>query len=109
MVRREQWVTAKTKQIKSMTIKGLEPEIQRLIEQNKRDLQCKDEEFSALLRAEKEALRSSHEEMINDLKRKWDEQRTEEMDKVRTEHFAAIENLKQCKQRELRETASKLK
>merc|ERR1719361_2301349 len=78
-VRREQWVSTKTKQIKAMTIKGLEPEIQRLIEQNKRDLQRKEEEFTEIMRAEKEALRSSHEEMVDDLKRKWDDERTAEM------------------------------
>ena len=106
-VRREQWISMKTKQIKSMTIKGLEPEIQRLIEQNKRDIQCKEEEFSELLRAEKEALRSSHEETLDDLRSKWDDERSAEMDRVRKEHFAEIEAARQCKERELREAADR--
>lgn len=37
-LRREKWIEDKTKKIKEMTVKGLEPEIQRLIAKHKSDL-----------------------------------------------------------------------
>jgi 5-azacytidine-induced protein 1 len=37
-LRREKWIEEKTKQIKDMTVKGLEPEIQRLIAKHKMDM-----------------------------------------------------------------------
>jgi 5-azacytidine-induced protein 1 len=37
-IRREKWIEEKTKQIKEMTVKGLEPEIQSLITKHKNEL-----------------------------------------------------------------------
>ena len=37
-LRREKWIEDKTKKIKEMTVKGLEPEIQRLIAKHKSDV-----------------------------------------------------------------------
>jgi 5-azacytidine-induced protein 1 len=37
-IRREKWIEEKTKQIKEMTVKGLEPEIQALITKHKNEL-----------------------------------------------------------------------
>ena len=37
-VRREKWVEAKQKEIKALTVKGLEPEIARLIARHKQEL-----------------------------------------------------------------------
>lgn len=36
--RKEKWMAEKTKEIREMTIKGLEPEIERLIEKNKLEI-----------------------------------------------------------------------
>jgi len=102
-IKREQWVSSKTKQIKSMTIKGLEPEIQRLIEQNKRDLRAKEDEMAEMMRSETETLRASHSETVADLKRKWDDERESEMNAVAQKHSEQIEAMRQCKERELRE------
>uniref|UniRef100_A0A8C5CBL0 Centrosomal protein 131 n=1 Tax=Gadus morhua TaxID=8049 RepID=A0A8C5CBL0_GADMO len=38
-VRREKWIDEKTKKIKEITVKGLEPEIQKLISKHKQELQ----------------------------------------------------------------------
>lgn len=35
---RERWIAEKSNQIKEMTVKGLEPEIQRLISKNKAEI-----------------------------------------------------------------------
>lgn len=37
-LRREKWIEEKTKKIKEMTVKGLEPEIQRLIAKHKEEV-----------------------------------------------------------------------
>ncbi|PIO25440.1 hypothetical protein AB205_0211520 [Aquarana catesbeiana] len=37
-VRREKWIDEKTKKIKEITVKGLEPEIQRLISKHKQEI-----------------------------------------------------------------------
>ncbi|TNN22379.1 Centrosomal protein [Liparis tanakae] len=37
-IRREKWIDEKTKKIKEITVKGLEPEIQKLISRHKQEL-----------------------------------------------------------------------
>ena len=37
-LRREKWIQEKTEQIKEMTVKGLEPDIQRLIAKHKAEI-----------------------------------------------------------------------
>ena len=38
-IRREKWVDGKTQEIKTMTVRGLEPEIQRLLAQHQSELE----------------------------------------------------------------------
>ncbi|XP_058140847.1 centrosomal protein of 131 kDa isoform X2 [Dasypus novemcinctus] len=55
-VRREKWINEKTRKIKEMTVKGLEPEIQRLIAKHKQELKAlKGLHEAELLRAEERA------------------------------------------------------
>lgn len=37
VVRREQWIAAKTKEIKEATVRGLEPDIQRLVARHRQE------------------------------------------------------------------------
>eukprot|EP00484_Ammonia_sp_Unknown_P009664 CAMPEP_0197077662 /NCGR_PEP_ID=MMETSP1384-20130603/212729_1 /TAXON_ID=29189 /ORGANISM="Ammonia sp." /LENGTH=632 /DNA_ID=CAMNT_0042516527 /DNA_START=56 /DNA_END=1955 /DNA_ORIENTATION=- len=96
-IKREEWILNKTKQIKSMTIKGLEPEIQRLIEQNKKDLQLKEEEFADLLSTEKE-----------DIYRKCNEQKQCELETMKTKYLKEIELLNELKEKQLNEQLAQL-
>lgn len=52
--RREQFVESKTREIKETTIKGLEPELQRIMRKSKEDLAAKEREFNVNLETEKE-------------------------------------------------------
>lgn len=52
--RREQFVETKTREIKETTIKGLEPELQRIMRKSKEDLIAKEKEFNVNLEMEKE-------------------------------------------------------
>ena len=51
--RREKWMAGKEKEIKSLTIKGLEPEVQRILSKHKSDLQ----RIEAQAQADKQKLR----------------------------------------------------
>lgn len=38
VARRERWLAKKTEEVRERTVKGLEPEVQRIVEQHKADL-----------------------------------------------------------------------
>lgn len=54
--RREQFIESKTREIKETTIKGLEPELQRIMRKSKEDLAAKEREFNVNLETEKETM-----------------------------------------------------
>jgi len=66
--RREHFVETKTREIKETTIKGLEPELQRIMRKSKEDLAAKEREFNVVLAQEKENI-------INNFELKLGEQR----------------------------------
>jgi len=55
-VRKERWEKDKVQEIRSQTVKGLEPEIQRIIERNKEDLRRAEEQHQTELRERKETV-----------------------------------------------------
>ncbi|XP_053309203.1 centrosomal protein of 131 kDa isoform X2 [Spea bombifrons] len=90
-VRREKWIDEKTKKIKEITVKGLEPEIQRLISKHKQEIRkLKALHEAELLQSdERAALRYVHqaEELRQNLEREKEEvsQRERELAKQRYE------------------------
>lgn len=55
-IKRQEWISNKTKAIKTMTIKGLEPEIERLIEMNRKNMLNKESEKIEALNEQKQQL-----------------------------------------------------
>ena len=55
-VRKEKWEKEKVQEIRAQTVKGLEPEIQRIIERNKDELRKQDERHSQNMREMKEQI-----------------------------------------------------
>ncbi|XP_068119437.1 centrosomal protein of 131 kDa isoform X6 [Hyperolius riggenbachi] len=90
-VRREKWIDEKTKKIKEITVKGLEPEIQRLISKHKQEIRkLKALHEAELLQSdERAAMRYVHqaEELRQNLEREKEEvsQRERELAKQRYE------------------------
>lgn len=63
--RRDEFIAKKTKEIKEMTIKGLEPELQRMMRKNQDELRLKENEFSNLLESEKLKLIQGFDDKLN--------------------------------------------
>lgn len=100
-IKQKQWIINKTKQIKTMTIKGLEPEIQRLIEENKKNLKLKEEEYLNLLESEKENLRQIYEEKLTNLTNKLNEENLNEIDILNQKYLKEIESMNKLKEMEI--------
>lgn len=64
--RREQFVESKTREIKETTIKGLEPELQRIMRKSKEDLAAKEREFNVILATEKENMMKNFEHKLQE-------------------------------------------
>ncbi|XP_073723229.1 centrosomal protein of 131 kDa isoform X1 [Misgurnus anguillicaudatus] len=90
-IRREKWIDEKTKRIKEITVKGLEPEIQKLISKHKQELKkLKVLHEAELLQADERAAQRyvrQTEELRQQLEREKDEQcqRERELAKQRLE------------------------
>ena len=55
-VRKERWEKDKVQEIRAQTVKGLEPEIQRIVERNKEELRKAEERHQAELRQRREEI-----------------------------------------------------
>jgi len=108
-LRREQWTANKTKQIKAMTIKGLEPEIQRLIEQNKSDLQRKDDECADRIREAKQAQLEENEANMAELKQRCSEESARELKELKSAHFEELMAAKRLRDDSLAEERARTK
>jgi 5-azacytidine-induced protein 1 len=60
-VRKERWEKEKVNEIRAQTVKGLEPEIQRIVERNKEDLRRAEEKHQAELRERKQDILQDQE------------------------------------------------
>jgi 5-azacytidine-induced protein 1 len=74
-VRREKWEKEKIHEIRAQTVKGLEPEIQRIVERNKEELRKAHELHQSDSRSKKEKLSEEYEKKISDLRDKLSNER----------------------------------
>lgn len=68
--RREKWIEKKTKDIKDTTIRGLEPEIERMLSRGRSDKRKIEEEFEGKLKIEKDRVEKIADEKLSSLKEK---------------------------------------
>lgn len=69
-IKRDKWITERTKQIKEQTVQGLEPEIQKLIATHKSALRNAEEEFRSRMQNEKTAMTESFQAQLDKLREK---------------------------------------
>uniref|UniRef100_A0A8C2QBC5 Uncharacterized protein n=1 Tax=Cyprinus carpio TaxID=7962 RepID=A0A8C2QBC5_CYPCA len=115
-IRREKWIDEKTKKIKEITVKGLEPEIQKLISKHKQELKkLRVLHEAELLQADERAAQRyvrQTEELRQQLERERDEQcqRERELAKQRFEkQLQEEENVLQQQRRRLYKEVSEEK
>uniref|UniRef100_F6PN99 Centrosomal protein 131 n=1 Tax=Callithrix jacchus TaxID=9483 RepID=F6PN99_CALJA len=107
-VHREKWISEKTKKIKEITVRGLEPEIQKLIARHKQELRrLKSLHEAELLqsdeRASQRCLRQA-EELREQLEREKEALGQQERERARQRQRAELEELRQ----QLEESSSAL-
>ena len=67
-MRRKKWEEEKIKEIKEMTIKSLEPELDKILKDHKEDLFKQEENLKEDFRRQKERLITDYEEKIKNMK-----------------------------------------
>ncbi|KAJ8013481.1 hypothetical protein DPEC_G00030240 [Dallia pectoralis] len=82
-IRREKWIDEKTKRIKEITVKGLEPEIQKLISKHKQELKKMRVLHEAELLQADERAGQRYIRQTEDLRQQLDKERDEECQRER--------------------------
>ena len=72
--KRERWEKEKTRELKDITIKGLEPEIQRILEKHKKDVRQLEDHYRHEMRGQKQTLQKQHERALREVKAKLDDE-----------------------------------
>uniref|UniRef100_A0A663M7W8 Centrosomal protein 131 n=1 Tax=Athene cunicularia TaxID=194338 RepID=A0A663M7W8_ATHCN len=97
-IRREKWIDEKTKKIKEITVKGLEPEIQKLIAKHRQDIKkLKMLHEAELLQSDERAAQRygrQAEELRGLLEREKEEQSQRERERARQRQRAEAEELR---------------
>uniref|UniRef100_A0A061RE31 5-azacytidine-induced protein 1 n=2 Tax=Tetraselmis sp. GSL018 TaxID=582737 RepID=A0A061RE31_9CHLO len=95
-IKRDSWAEEKAKEVKEMTIKGLEPEIQRLIAKHKADMRKLEQRLSEEAQSRVDAKSREHEEYARQLR---DRLLKEREDTVEKERIAAAERVRDVNER----------
>jgi len=82
-MRRKKWEEAKIKEIKEMTIKGMEPEFQRILERNKHEVQMLEDKAINDQRKIREKLSEEFEKRLNDAKDRFGKEKEEALEHER--------------------------
>ncbi|OPJ88435.1 5-azacytidine-induced protein 1 [Patagioenas fasciata monilis] len=105
-IRREKWIDEKTKKIKEITVKGLEPEIQKLIAKHKQDIKkLKMLHEAELLQSDERAAQRygrQAEELRDLLEREKEEQSQRERERARQRCEQQLEQEEQALQQQRR-------
>ena len=72
--KREKWEKQKARELKEITIKGLEPEIQRILEKHKKDVRALEDHYQGELRRQRETLLKQHERTLREARMKAEEE-----------------------------------
>lgn len=82
-IRKERWEKDKVQEIRAQTVKGLEPEIQRIVERNKDDIRKLEEKHQSELRAAREQMLLEQERKFQEMRERLAREKEEALDQER--------------------------
>jgi len=88
--RRKKWEEGKIKEIKEMTIKNLEPELDKILKDHKKELLNQEQNLKDDFRKQKEKLISEYEDKIERMKKNFIKEKEEIQEKERKEYIKRL-------------------
>eukprot|EP00833_Pecoramyces_ruminatium_P006921 jgi/Orpsp1_1/1180953/evm.model.c7180000075223.1 len=98
-IKRDKWIQTKEKQIKDNTIKGLEPEIQKMLSQHKLQIKQLEESYQEKLIKEKQTILDQHQHQMEQLRDKISSERQRACEEER--EFSRQRYMKQLERDEM--------
>lgn len=89
-VRKERWEKDKVQEIRAQTVKGLEPEIQRIVERNKEELRRQEDQHQVELRHKREETLIEQERKFSAMREKLTNEKEEALDAEREKTQAKL-------------------
>ena len=89
-IRRKKWEESKIKEIKELTIKNLEPELDKILQDHKKELMEQEELLKDKFRLQKEKLIADYEDKIENMKKKFAKEKEDLQEKERKEYIKRL-------------------
>jgi hypothetical protein len=89
-IRRKKWEETKIKEIKELTIKNLEPELDKILQDHKKELMEQEENLKDNFRKQKEKLIADYEDKIEKMKKKFAKEKEDLQEKERKEYIKRL-------------------
>ena len=89
-IRRKKWEESKIKEIKELTIKNLEPELDKILQDHKKELLEQEESLKDKFRLQKEKLIADYEDKIEKMKKNFAKEKEDLQEKERKEYIKRL-------------------
>ena len=89
-IRRKRWEESKIKEIKELTIKNLEPELDKILQDHKKELLEQEESLKDKFRLQKEKLIADYEDKIEKMKKNFAKEKEDLQEKERKEYIKRL-------------------
>ena len=89
-IRRKKWEENKIKEIKELTIKNLEPELDKILQVHKKELMTQEQRLKDEFRLKKEKLIADYEDKIEKMKKKFLKEKEDLQEKERKEYIKRL-------------------
>ena len=89
-IRRKKWEENKIKEIKELTIKNLEPELDKILQDHKKELMEQEQKLKDEFRTKKEKLIADYEDKIENMKKKFAKEKEDLQEKERKEYIKRL-------------------
>ena len=89
-IRRKKWEESKIKEIKELTIKNLEPELDKILQDHKKELLDQEESLKDKFRLQKEKLIADYEDKIEKMKKNFAKEKEDLQEKERKEYIKRL-------------------